>query len=105
MRGVVICLCAGAGLALASGSAVLAEPDTARGEALAKRWCVSCHVVGSDQPGGDAGPSFASVAERIGQTAGEIETWLAEPHPPMPDPGLGAPEYRDLAAYIMLLRE
>lgn len=83
----------------------LADADAERGRALAQRWCVSCHVVGPDQAGGDAGPSFVSVANREDQAVIEIENWLADPHPPMPDLGLAAPEYEDLAAYIMSLKE
>lgn len=88
---------------LVSGPVLADEDQVARGAALAERWCTGCHVIGPDVPGGDVGPSFVAVADRIGQSAGEIEAWLADPHPPMPDMGLGATEYRDLAAYIFSL--
>ena len=40
--------------------------DAARGEALAKQWCASCHLVGAVDAGvrSDTPPSFASVARR-----------------------------------------
>jgi mono/diheme cytochrome c family protein len=71
--------------------------------ALALRWCVSCHVVAPDAADGDAGPTFTSLASRLGQTEQALHNWLAEPHPPMPDLGLAATEFDDLAAYIMSL--
>lgn len=92
-----------AAILLAVSTGAQATDDITRGEALSKRWCVSCHVIGPDVQGGDAGPSFISVAERDGADAGKIETWLADPHPVMPDPGLAKPEYKDIAAYIMSL--
>jgi mono/diheme cytochrome c family protein len=86
------------------GSAAAAD-DTRRGRALAERWCAECHVIAPDGPGGDIGPSFESVASREGQTLGGITAWLFEPHPPMPDLLLAPAEFRDLAAYIMSLRQ
>ena len=82
-----------------------ADIDPNRGAALAKRWCVTCHVVGPDVAGGDAGPAFASVAKRQGQSQNAVRMWLADPHPPMPDFDLTATEFEDLAAYIMSLRD
>lgn len=84
--------------------AVLAQ-DPARGLLLAERWCVTCHVIGPDRAGGDAGPAFPAIAAREGQTLGGTMAWLFEPHPPMPDLRLSPNEYRDLAAYVMSLRE
>jgi mono/diheme cytochrome c family protein len=78
--------------------------DIDRGNALAERWCADCHVVGPGQ-GGDVGPAFETVANREGQTPRGIMAWLFEPHPPMPDLLLSPAEFRDLAAYIMSLRE
>lgn len=86
------------------GTAAAAD-DAERGRALAESWCVGCHVVGPDMPGGDAGPAFSTVANRQGQTLGGIRAWLFEPHPPMPDLLLSPADYRDLAAYIMSLRQ
>jgi len=80
------------------------QPDADRGHALALRWCVTCHVVAPAEPGGDAGPTFASVANRPGQTEQGIRNWLADTHPPMPDLNLAPTEFDDLAAYNMSLR-
>ena len=81
-----------------------AADDVERGRALAERWCASCHVIAPDEPGGDVGPAFETVANREGQTLGGTVAWLFEPHPPMPDLQLSPAEFRDLAAYVMSLR-
>lgn len=94
----------GVALLLLGATSAGAEDEIVRGGELAKRWCADCHVIAPNGPGGDAGPPFVSVADRIGQTEGELQVWLADPHPPMPDPVLAAPEYRALAAYIMSLK-
>ena len=95
----------GAVALIMSGTAAAAVDDAERGRLLAERWCTGCHVVAPDGPGGDAGPAFATVANREGQTAGGIAAWLFEPHPPMPDLMLAPSDFRDLAAYIMSLRK
>jgi mono/diheme cytochrome c family protein len=79
--------------------------DVERGRALSLRWCVSCHVVAPDAVGGDAGPTFASLASRPGQTEQALRNWLAEPHPPMPDLGLAVTEFDDITSYIVSLKQ
>ncbi|TFH40591.1 MAG: cytochrome C552 [Lysobacterales bacterium] len=91
--------------ALVAGAATANAGDVERGGNLALRWCVSCHVVAPDTTGGDAGPAFASVASRSGQTEQALRNWLADPHPPMPDLGLAATEFDDIASYIMSLKQ
>lgn len=100
MRNLIFCAFA----AWLAGAVGTAAADAERGAALAERWCSSCHVVAANAPGGDAGPAFASVANRDGQTVGGLMAWLFEPHPPMPDLRLSPADYRDLAQYIMSLR-
>lgn len=91
-------------VALLSAITPAGAQDIDRGRDLALRWCVSCHVVAPDAAGGDAGPAFAGVAARPGQTEQAIRNWLADPHPPMPDLNLSATEFNDLAAYIFSLK-
>ena len=79
--------------------------DIAAGADLAKRWCSECHVVGPDAKGGDAGPSFESVAQRPGIAEQDIKGWLAEPHPPMDTLNLTASDARVLTRYIFSLNE
>ena len=90
---------------VAAASAQPPAPGIERGRLLAESWCSSCHVIGPDTAGGDIGPAFATVANREGQTLGGILAWLFEPHPPMPDLLLSPAEFRDLAAYVMSLRD
>lgn len=74
--------------------------DAERGRELAEAWCVGCHVVAPDAPGGDAGPPFSEVASRPGENAAALRMWLADPHPPMPNLDLGVRDIEALAAYI-----
>jgi len=90
---------------LITGSGTAYAGDGERGHALALRWCVSCHVVDPDTTGGDAGPTFASLASRTGQTEQALRNWLADTHPPMPDLGLAVTEFDDIASYIMSLKQ
>lgn len=79
--------------------------DARNGETLAQRWCATCHLVASDQPGpaGEA-PPFASVAKRPDFDAHKLAFFLLNPHPKMPDMGLSRKEAEDLAAYIATLK-
>ena len=64
-----------AGLLAALASIVMAEAagaaDAYNGGQIARRWCVTCHVVAGDQQGttGEA-PPFASIAKRQGSMPG-----------------------------------
>ncbi len=80
-------------------SAVGADADN--GERLARRWCVSCHVVASNQrqSAGEALP-FAMIAKKPGFNEGQLAFFLLAPHPKMPDMSLTRAEAADLAAYI-----
>ena len=80
-----------------------ADPD--HGEQMARRWCVSCHVVAPDQrgPTGEA-PPFATVAKKPGFEAAKLAFFLLIPHPRMPDMTLSRSEAEDLAAYIATLK-
>ena len=78
--------------------------EVERGKELAARWCTDCHVIASDEPGGDVGPPFPMIAVRNGQSKTALNTWLADPHPPMPNLGLTASEFEALTDYIWSLR-
>jgi mono/diheme cytochrome c family protein len=79
--------------------------DVGNGEALARRWCTSCHVVANNQPGptGEA-PPFRVIARTPDLDAGKLALFLLQPHPKMPDMGLSRQAVTDLAAYISSLR-
>ena len=78
--------------------------DAAHGEALARRWCTSCHIVANDQTrGADNAPPFAAIAKMPGFSAEKVAQFLMDPHPKMPDMQLSGDESRDLGAYIASL--
>jgi len=81
---------------------VAAAADAQQGQAMAKRWCATCHVVSADQAsGGTQAPPFGEIAKKPGLTAASIALFLLRPHPPMPDMNLTRNEAGDLAAYIV----
>lgn len=82
-----------------AGSAAAA--DARKGGKLARQWCSNCHIIGDEQPaGGDAAPTFATIAETAAERNDDLKAWLADPHPPMPDLSLTTYEIDDLLAYI-----
>jgi mono/diheme cytochrome c family protein len=94
------------GLCASFASAEATPADAAHGEALAKRWCASCHIVSDDQKrGADNVPAFASIAKRPGFAATKIAQFLMDPHPKMPDMQLTRNEAADLGAYIASLAQ
>ena len=81
--------------------------DAAAGQAIAQRWCASCHVVGTaPQSAASDAPTFAAIAARDGDVSG---AWLAfrllKPHPQMPQVSLTRTEAADLAAYFATLKK
>jgi mono/diheme cytochrome c family protein len=93
-----------AALVLISAVAPAQAADPANGERLARRWCVSCHVIAPDQKGTTAeAPPFATIAKGNFE-ASKLALFLLDPHPKMPDLGLTRSAAADLAAYIASLR-
>lgn len=88
---------------LAVSPAIAGNPM--RGEALAKRWCSTCHVVAPDQRQArtDA-PTFRSIGRRPGFKPRVLAYWLLAPHPPMPDFSLSRDEADNIASYIETLK-
>ena len=89
---------------LAGGAAFAQDPtgpDPERGRAMAERWCVKCHLIGPDGPGGDVGPTFQAVAASRSEEA--LRAWISDPHPPMPKLDISARAVDDIAAYIASL--
>lgn len=84
--------------------------DAIAGRDLARSVCAECHLVevtapaDALSPNPDA-PSFRTIAEVPGMTAIAIRVILRTPHRQMPDIVLTPEEIRDVAAYILALKE
>ncbi len=80
--------------------------DTVAGKALALQWCASCHLVSNDQSSASSVslPSFYDMSKDPNWNAEKLSTFLANPHPQMPDMTLGNIEITNLAAYIQSLK-
>lgn len=74
--------------------------DPRIGEALARRWCNECHLVGGARTATDAAPTFQSLASDPSKTPARLRAFLAKPHAPMPPIPLSGTEVEDLIAYI-----
>ncbi|MFA5955964.1 hypothetical protein [Hyphomicrobium sp.] len=88
------------------GKAESKRPDIETGNIIARKLCSTCHLIGepANAPVPSDVPAFASIANRPGQTADHLSTWLTRPHPPMPNLDLTRMEIRDLTGYILSLR-
>lgn len=87
--------------------AVVNAQDSNEGHRLAASWCSACHAVENTVRGPvrDAAPSFLSIARMPSTTEMSLTAFLVTPHPSMPNFSLSRKEIRDLAAYILALRE
>ncbi len=86
-------------LAAGTGGAFAQPADPAAGEAIAKRWCASCHLVTPDQEAAVAGvPSFKGIADTRDEAY--IRGFLFDPHPPMPQFSLTESQVDDVVAFI-----
>jgi mono/diheme cytochrome c family protein len=75
--------------------------DINHGRQLARRWCISCHVVAANQRQSTTeAPPFATIARRPGFDTKRLATFLLNPYPRMPNMSLTRMEAADLAAYI-----
>jgi len=78
--------------------------DEYRGKLLAKAWCVNCHIVEPGTAGTDSAPPFPTIANDDSYTHDRLQTWLADPHPPMPKFDLSRDEINAIVRYIESLR-
>lgn len=92
-------------VAIDAPAPVLAAGDATEGRRIARQWCSSCHIVGTEVRGPDAGPPFVVLANDPTRTERYLKTWISHPHPPMPNFNLSRQAVDDLVAYIRTLRE
>jgi mono/diheme cytochrome c family protein len=77
----------------------LAAGDPVEGQAIAQRWCISCHGAS------DAVPPLESAVNQSGRTTDTLRAWLTDPHPPMPNLALSRVDVDDLVAYLAALQK
>ncbi len=77
------------------------------GHALARTWCVSCHVVDSAQKSASTSgpPTFMEVAMMPSTTTLSLHAFLTAPHAPMPDFQLSRQQIDDVTAYVLSLKQ
>ena len=80
--------------------------DVNHGRQVARRGCVSCHVVAANQRQTTTeAPPFATIARKPDFDVNRLTAFLLEPYPRMPNMSLTRVEAADTAAYIGSLRK
>lgn len=94
-------------LSFAGGVAAVEPPNAARGLAVAKKWCASCHLVHTGQKGPvtDAAPTFQSIVANRKATLARIRGILNNPHSKMPTNVLSRRDVDDLVEYFRKRRQ
>lgn len=92
-------------VAAASAVAGEARADSARGLALAERWCSQCHGLRPNEasPTPEA-PSFPRIAAEPSATEPALRVFLRTPHPSMPNFILQHDDIDDLVSYILSMK-
>ena len=78
--------------------------DVQKGLEHARQRCTTCHVVEPGGKGSDQAPAFRTIANDPSRTHAKLESWLAHPHPPMPNPNLTRFQIDNIVAYIQSLK-
>jgi mono/diheme cytochrome c family protein len=78
--------------------------DAQKGLEHARQRCTTCHVVERGGKGSDQAPAFRTIANDPSRTNATLESWLANPHPPMPNPNLTRIQIDNIVAYIQSLK-
>lgn len=81
----------------------LAAGDPQTGLVLAGRWCTGCHADSASVTASDAAPSLQHIAKIHAADTAWLRSWLASPHPPMPNLNLGRDEIDSIIAYLQQL--
>jgi mono/diheme cytochrome c family protein len=96
-RSVVI----GVGMIAVGIAPVRAAGEAENGEALAQKWCGSCHVISEAAAAGMEGLVAPMFMEFEVTTAAEVKAAIAPPHPSMPGfSEFTDQDFEDLTAYI-----
>src|ERR1700675_410188 len=82
-------------------SAPSTAADVNHGRQVARRWCVSCHVVAANQRQTTTeAPPFATIARRPDFDVNRLATFLLNPYPRKPNMSLTRSEAADIAAIL-----
>jgi mono/diheme cytochrome c family protein len=95
--------CPAAALALLLGNGALAQ-DVDNGRRIWERSCASCHALSTPAGKASRAISFPAIAAKPGMTADIISTFLLMPHVTMPGLPLRQSDARDVAAFVMSLK-
>jgi mono/diheme cytochrome c family protein len=91
-----------------SGPALAQSAERVLGEQIAVRECAGCHGIGRAKGlmiGGVYAPSLSEIANRPHQSLERVLSFLTVPSHPMTSLPLGDRELRQVATYILSLRE
>jgi mono/diheme cytochrome c family protein len=91
-----------------SAPALAQSGERVLGEQIAARECAGCHGVGRAKGVTIQGvyvPSLSEIANRPNQSRERLQSFLTIPRHPMTSPPLADRELRQLAEYILSLRE
>jgi len=78
--------------------------NPAQGEAIAMRWCASCHTLPGGKSASDVAPSFRAIARDPRKDSDHLRGFLSHPHWPMPPLQLSRNEIENIIAYLQALR-
>ena len=105
--GLLRCLTVAACLACPIWTDHAIAQDVESGRRIAQMWCEGCHQIQNAPTGPirDDIPSFVAIARSSSTTSTSLNAFLSTPHPSMPNYSLTRQEIRDVAAYILSLRQ
>ncbi len=95
--------CPAAALALLVVNGALAQ-DVDQGRRISQRSCASCHALATPAGKASRAIAFPAIAAKPGMTADIIASFLLMPHVTMPGLPLTEQGSRDVAAFIMSLK-
>ena len=80
--------------------------DPQAGFEYAQATCAPCHAIGEERSPNPKAPSFKNVANAAGMTPTALMVWLQNAnHPTMPNIMIRGQELRNVAAYILSLKD
>ena len=79
--------------------------DVNHGRQVARRWCVSCHLVAARQRQTTTEAPPFTIARKPDFDVKRLAAFLLNPYPRMPNMSLTRAEAADIAAYIGSLRK